>query len=136
ASRSVDSIVCPGNLGGLTLAPGLYTNATAVKLSGTGPLGILTLDAGVAGPTAVWIFQIGTTLTTDPGTSIVLAGGALPQNIYWQVGSSATIGTTCIFKGDILSHVSITVNTGATIDGRALSQTAAVTMDSNVITKP
>jgi hypothetical protein len=135
ASRSVDAISCPGNLGGLTLAPGLYTNSTSVMLSGTGPLGILTLDAG-GDPTAVWIFQIGSTFTSDPATSIVLAGGALPQNIYWQIGTSATLGTTCAFKGNILAQESITLNTGATLDGRALTQTAAVTMDSNTVTKP
>ncbi len=135
ASRSVDSISCPGNLGGLTLAPGLYTSSTSVMISGTGPLGILTLDAG-GDPTAVWIFQIGSTLTTDPATSIVLAGGALPNNIYWQVGTSATLGTTSIFKGNILAEASITLNTGATLDGRALTQTASVTMDAATITKP
>lgn len=135
ASRSVDSISCPGNLGGLTLAPGLYTSSTSVMISGTGPLGILTLDAG-GDPTAVWIFQIGSTLTTDPGTSIVLAGGALPENIYWQIGTSATLGTTCVFKGNILAEASITLNTGATLDGRALTQSASVTMDANTVTKP
>lgn len=131
----MDSISCPGNLGGLTLAPGLYTSSTSVMISGTGPLGILTLDAG-GDPTAVWIFQIGSTLTTDPATSIVLAGGALPNNIYWQVGTSATLGTTSIFKGNILAEASITLNTGATLDGRALTQTASVTMDAATITKP
>jgi hypothetical protein len=134
-SRATDSISCPGNLGGLTLAPGLYTNSTSVMISGTGPLGILTLDAG-GDSSAVWIFQMGSTLTTDPGTSIVLAGGALPENIYWQVGTSATIGTTCAFQGNILAEASITMNTGATLNGRALTQTASVTLDANIVTKP
>lgn len=133
--RTLDSISCPGNLGGLTLAPGLYTNSSSVILSGTGPLGILTLDAG-GDSTAVWIFQMGSSLTTDPGTSVVLSGGALQENVFWQVSSSATIGTTCLFKGNILCQESITLNTGAELLGRALTQTAAVTLDFNVVTRP
>jgi len=134
-SRSVNTISLPGQLGGLTLAPGLYVNASTSGISGTGANGILTLDAG-GNPNAVWIFQMGSTLITAPGTSIVLAGGAQAKNIYWSVGSSATLGTNSMFYGNILADQSITITTGATLIGRALTRVAAVTLDTNVVTKP
>ncbi len=134
-SRSVDIISLPGQLGGLTLAPGLYVNASTSGISGTGANGILTLDAG-GNPNAVWIFQMGSTLITAPGTSIVLAGGAQAKNIYWSVGSSATLGTNSMFYGNILADQSITITTGATLIGRALTRVAAVTLDTNIVTKP
>ncbi|KAF0243522.1 MAG: hypothetical protein FD180_3306 [Planctomycetota bacterium] len=135
AGRSTGVISCPSNLGGLTLAPGLYKSSSPVIISGTGPLGILTLDAQ-GDSTAVWVFQLGSSLITDPATSVVLSGGALAKNIYWQVSSSATLDTTCKFKGNILAEASISMKTGATLDGRALTQSAAVTLESNTITKP
>jgi len=135
-NRAVDAISCPGNVGGLTLAPGLYVSGSSIILSGSGPLGILTLDAQ-GDANAVWIFQMpSSSLTTDPGTSVVLSGGALAKNIFWQVGSSATLDTTCAFKGNILAQASITMLTGATLDGRALAQTAKVDLQSNTITRP
>jgi len=134
-SRSINAISLPGQLGGLTLAPGLYVNASTSGISGTGANGILTLDAG-GNANAVWIFQMGSTLITAPGTSIVLAGGAQAKNIYWSVGSSATLGTNSIFYGNILADQSITITTGATLIGRALTRVAAVTLDTNVVTKP
>ncbi|MEK7469014.1 MAG: ice-binding family protein [Planctomycetota bacterium] len=135
AGRSTGVISCPSNLGGLTLAPGLYKSSSPVIISGTGPLGILTLDAQ-GDANAVWVFQLGSSLITDPATSVVLSGGALARNIYWQVSSSATLDTTCKFKGNILAEASISLKTGATLDGRALTQSAAVTLESNTITKP
>ena len=132
--RSLDAISLPGQLGGLTLAPGLYVNSSTSGISGTGPLGILTLDAG-GDVNAVWIFKMGSTLITDPGTSIVLAGGARWENIYWSVGTSATIGTTCIFYGNILADQAISIKTGASLRGRALTRIAAVTLDFNVVDK-
>jgi hypothetical protein len=134
-SRSVNAISLPGQLGGLTLAPGLYVNASTSGISGTGANGILTLDAG-GNTNAVWIFKMGSTLITDPGTSIVLAGGAQAKNIYWSVGSSATLGTNSMFYGNILADQSITITTGATLIGRALTRVAAVTLDTNIVTKP
>jgi uncharacterized repeat protein (TIGR02543 family) len=133
--RSLNSISLPGQLGGLTLAPGLYTNSSTSGISGTGANGILTLDAQ-GNANAVWIFQIGSTLTTDPATSIVLAGGAQAANIFWIVGTSATLGTTSVFYGNILADQSITLRTGAVLNGRALTRIAAVTLDASTITKP
>ena len=134
-SRTLDAISLPGQIGGLTLAPGLYVNSSTSGISGTGPNGILTLDAG-GNPNAVWIFKMGSTLITAPGTSIVLAGGAQAKNIYWSVGTSATLGTNSSFFGNILADQSITINTGATLFGRALTRVASVTLDTNTVTKP
>lgn len=134
-SRSLNAISLPGQIGGLTLAPGLYVNSTTSGISGTGPNGILTLDAG-GNPNAVWIFKVGSTFITDAGTSIVLAGGAQAKNIYWSVGTSATLGTNSIFYGNILADQAITLTTGATLTGRALTRIAAVSLDTNSVTKP
>lgn len=132
-SRATNSISLPGQLGGLTLEPGLYVNSSTTGISGTGPQGILTLNGGA---NDVWIFKMGSTLITDPGTSIVLSGGAQAKNIYWIVGSSATLGTTSVFYGNILAEISITMNTGAELNGRALTRTGSVELDSNQVTKP
>jgi hypothetical protein len=123
--------VLPGNMSGLTFAPGLYTNASTVQLSA----GTVTLDAG-GDPNAVFIFQIGSTLTTIGSTQVVLAGGAQAKNVFWQVGTSATLGTNSIFMGTIMALQSVTLDTGATLTGRALARNGAVTMDSNIITAP
>ena len=133
--RSLNAISLPGQLGGLTLAPGLYSNSSTSGISGTGANGILTLDAQ-GNSNAVWIFQIGSTLNTDPATSIVLAGGAKAANIFWIVGTSATLGTTSVFYGSILADQAITLNTGAVLNGRALARIAAVTLDASTITTP
>ena len=132
--RSLSAISLPGQLGGLTLAPGLYVNSSTTGISGSGALGILTLDAG-GDPNAVWVFKMGSTLITTAGTSIVLAGGAKWENIYWSVGTSATLGTTSIFYGNILADQSITLTTGAVLHGRALTRVAAVTLDANTVDK-
>jgi len=123
AGRSVAPITVAGNIGGLTLAPGLYKSASSLAISS----GNLTLNAG-GNPNAVWIFQIASTLTTTSGLQVILAGGANPANIFWQVGSSATIGTTCVFQGNILAAVSISMLTGSTLAGRALAIGGAVTL--------
>jgi len=134
-ARSSNAISLPGQLGGLTLVPGLYVNSTSSGISGTGTNGILTLDAG-GNANAVWIFKMGSTLATDAGTSIVLTGGAQSKNIYWSVGSSATFGTNSIFYGNILADQSITLTTGATLYGRALTRIGAVTLETNIVIKP
>jgi len=138
-SRSTGAISLPGDLGGLTLTPGLYVNSSSTGISGTGANAILTLNAqGHAN--AVFIFKMASTLTMGPGTSIVLSGGAQAKNVFWQVGSSATLGTTCIFKGNILAAVSITVNNGAAVTGRLFAGsgggTGSVTVQSSTITVP
>jgi len=132
--RSLNAISLPGQLGGLTLAPGLYVNSSTSGISGTGPNGILTLDAG-GDPNATWIFKMGSTLITDAGTSIVLAGGAKWENIFWSVGTSATLGTNSIFYGNILADQSITLTTGASLRGRALTRIGAVTLDASIVDK-
>ena len=134
-SRSVNAITLPGNLGGLTYTPGLYVNSTSSGISGTGTSAIFTLD-GQGDANAVWIFKMGSTFTTDSGTSVVLAGGAQAKNVFWQVGSSATLGTNSIFKGNILAQDSVTLTTGVNLQGRALTQTGAVTLDTNTIVLP
>ena len=123
--------VLPGDMSGLTFTPGLYKTSSTVMLSA----GNVTLDAQ-GNANAVFIFQIGSTLTTLGGTQVVLAGGAQAKNIFWQVGSSATLGTTSIFYGTILALQSITLDTGATLHGRALARNAAVTLDTNVVDDP
>jgi Ice-binding-like/Bacterial Ig-like domain len=124
-----------GNIGGLTFTPGLYRSGTSTAISGGGNL---TLDAG-GDPNAVFIFQIASTLTTSSGFGVTLTGGAKPSQIFWQVGSSATIGTGSAFYGTILANTSITIVSGATLNGRALagavSGTGAVTLDNNTIVK-
>jgi hypothetical protein len=129
AGRTVGAILVAGNLGGQTLTPGLYKSTSSLEISS----GNLTLDA--QGDTnAVFIFQMGSTLTTTSGLQVILSGNARASNIFWQVGSSATFGTTSVFKGTIMALASITLTTGATLDGRALARTGAVTLDGNTIT--
>jgi hypothetical protein len=126
-SRTTGAVSVSGDLTGLTLAPGLYTSTTSLAISGA-----LTLTA-LGDPDAVFIIQTGTTLTTGSGSRIILAGGARASNIIWAVGSSATLGTNTDFKGTIMADQSITMNTGARLDGRALARIGAVTLDTNVI---
>lgn len=114
-------------LGGSTLGAGIYGSAT-LGLTGT-----LTLDAQ-GDPNAVFIFQAASTLVTASASRILLINGAQPCNVFWRVGSSATLGTNTGFAGNILAAQSITLNTGATLAGRALALNAATTLDSNVIT--
>jgi uncharacterized protein (TIGR03437 family) len=124
AGRTVAPITVAGNLGGMTLTPGLYKSTSSLAISS----GDLTLDAQ-GNANAVWIFQIASTLTTTSGRRVILAGGAQAANIFWQVGSSATIGTTSVFQGNILAAASISMLTGSTLSGRALASSGAVTVD-------
>jgi len=119
------------NLGGLTLTPGVYTFDSSAQLTGT-----LTLDAG-GNANARFDFQIGSTLTTASSSVVRVINGGVPDNVFWQVGSSATLGTTTEFEGNILAQTSITLNTRASIAcGRALAINGAVTMDTNFIDPP
>lgn len=118
-----------GNIGGMTLIPGLYKFTGGLAISGSN----LTLSGNA---TDVWIFQINSNLVVAEGIQVILTGGALPANIFWQVGTSATLGTTSVFKGIILADQSISMNTGATLDGRALASIGAVTIDVCTVTAP
>jgi hypothetical protein len=100
-----------------------------------GLTGTVTLDAQ-GDPNAVFIFQIGSALTTASGSTVALINGANPCNVFWQIGSSATLGTGSTFAGNILALTSITVTTGVTLNGRALARNAAVTLDSDLINRP
>lgn len=125
------TLTSPGDLGGQTLVPGVYTAASSINLTGT-----LTLDAQ-NNPNAVWVFQVGSTLITAPNSNVLLINGAAPCNVYWQVGSSATLDTNTAFVGTIMTLASVGMNTGASLDGRALAQSAgSVTLDTNRITRP
>lgn len=116
------------DLGGLTLTPGVYCFTTSAALTGT-----LTLDFQ-GNPNAQFVFKVGSTLTTASASSVVFInnGGAIcPANLYWQIGSSATLGTSSSFAGNILALSSITLTTGANLAGRALARNGAVTLDTN-----
>jgi hypothetical protein len=131
AGRSLGAVdVANADLGGRTLAPGLYKSSGTLSVTGN-----LTLDAK-GDPNAVFIFQSASSLNTAPGSQIILAGEASATNVYWQVGSSATLGTGSIFKGTILADQSVSLATGATLEGRALARIGAVTLESNAITLP
>jgi hypothetical protein len=129
ASRSATTTYSPiFDLGGQTLTSGVYNDPTSFGLTGT-----LTLDAK-GNPNAVWIFQTGSSLITAANSKINLIGGAQACHVFWEIGSSATLGTGTSFIGTILALTSITLTTGATVDGGLLAQNGAVTLDSNVIT--
>ncbi|MEA3191188.1 MAG: hypothetical protein QOD77_1770 [Thermoplasmata archaeon] len=122
--------VVGGELGGLTLGPGVYADDDApdsLAITGT-----LTLDGG-GDPSSVFIFQSGSTLITASGSNVVLINGAQSCNVFWQVTSSATLGSSSHLEGNILAQASITVGTGATIDGSALALDGAVTLAGNTI---
>jgi len=125
---STDIVTLSGNIGGLTLTPGLYKSTSSLAVSS----GDLTFSAnGDTG--AVFIIQIASSLTTTSGRQVILSDGAMASNIFWQVGSSATFGTTSVFKGTVMAMQSITFDTGATLDGKALAQAGGVTLEGNTI---
>ena len=116
-----------GDLAGRTLVGGVYKSASSLGLTGT-----LTLDAQ-GDPNSVFIFQAGSTLITASGSRVNLINGAQSCNVYWQVGSSATLGTGSVFAGNILALTSVTINDGVTVTGRALARNGAVTMINDTI---
>jgi hypothetical protein len=116
-----------GNIGGLTLAPGVYSWSTAVNISS---------DVTLSGSsTDVWILQVAQNLTLANATSVMLSGGALAQNVFWQVSGDVTFGTTSAFQGIVLGKTGISLGTGASVTGRLLAQTA-VTLQQNTIVSP
>jgi hypothetical protein len=123
AGRPSDQTI-GGDIGGLTLAPGVYTTASNL---------IISTDVILSGNSnSIWIFQIGGTLDISSGKKVILSGGAQAKNIFWQVAGATTLGTTSVFNGNILDQTNIAIQTGATLNGRALAQTA-VTLDSHKI---
>jgi hypothetical protein len=131
AGRTLCPVSVSGNLGGQTLAPGLYKSTGSLEISS----GDLTLDAQGDG-SAVFIFQMASTLQTTSGRQVILANGAKSANIFWQVGSAATLGTTSAFQGTIMADQAITLDTGASLNGRALARIGAVNLAGNAIVKP
>jgi Ice-binding-like/Bacterial Ig-like domain len=131
AGRTLCPVTVAGNLGGQTLVPGLYKSTSSLEITS----GDLTLDAQ-GDPDAVFLFQMASTLTTTTGRQVILSGGAKAGNVFWQVGSSATLGTGSIVKGTIMADQAITMGTGATLNGRALARIAGVSLDANAIVMP
>jgi LPXTG-motif cell wall-anchored protein len=128
ASRSTSATIT-SDLGGQSLVPGVYSGGAL------GLTGALTLNAQ-GDPNAVFVFQAASTLTTASASSVVLINGANPCNVYWQIGSSATLGTGTAFVGTVLALTSVSAKTGATVNGRLFARNGAVTLDTNVITRP
>ncbi len=118
------------DFGGSILTSGVYYGSSSIAITGN-----LTLDGG-DDPNAVWIFQAGSTLITSVGSNILLIGGAQASNVFWQVGTSATLGTNSNFAGTIMATDSITFNSGADLVGRAFASNGAVTLSSNFVTIP
>ncbi|MFB2599506.1 ice-binding family protein [Herbiconiux sp. P17] len=127
AAQAVDTNIS-GDLGNLTLLPGVYNAASSIGLTGA-----VTLN-GQGDPNAVFIFQIGSGLTTATSSSVVPINGARACNVFWQVGESATIGSSTSFVGTIMALTTITFGSGATVDGRALARNGSVTLNNNVFT--
>jgi hypothetical protein len=130
AGEAPDVVLPSADLTGLTLTPGVYENGSAVGLDTNGTL---TLN-GEGNPDSVFIFQVGSTLTTGTNSRISYINGAQPCNVFWQVGSSATLGTSSLFVGTILASQSISVNDTVTVDGRLLANHGAVTLIDDTIT--
>jgi hypothetical protein len=136
AAGTPGGIAITADIGGQTLPPGVYKATTTLGITG-----ILTLD-GSTNPNGTWIFQVGSALTTaaggvgTPASQVILIGGATAHNVFWETGSAATLGTNSIFAGTIMAQSSITVGTGATLNGRALARTGAVSLDSNPVNVP
>lgn len=126
----INQILSGQDLGGLTLTPGVYQFATSAQLTGT-----LTLDGqGLVNP--LFVFQIGSTLTMANFSIIDTINGADSDNVYFQVGSSATLGMDSVFQGDLISFTSNTLTTGASVDGHVIALNGAVTLDSNLVAVP
>ncbi len=129
AGQACDVDLTGLDLGGLTLRSGVYCFSTSAQLTGE-----LTLDVE-GNPNGVFIFKIGSTLTTAPDASVIFVNGGPSCNVFWQIGSSATLDTATVFAGDIVALTSITLNTGARVTGRLLARNGAVTLDSNNIAR-
>jgi hypothetical protein len=129
AAGRANPIGIPADIGGLVIPPGVYKAPVSLMITGT-----VTLD-GQNNPNSVFIFQMASTLTTSVNSSVLLINMANPCNVFWQVGSSATLNATSVFNGNILALASISLGTGAVVNGRTLARNGAVTMLSNIVTK-
>jgi type VI secretion system secreted protein VgrG len=129
AGKACNTPLTGQDLGGKTLSPGVYCFTSSAQVTGR-----LVLDAR-GNRNGFWVFQIASTLTTAPNASVVVGKGGRAGNVFWQVGSAATLGTRTTFTGTILAYSSITMNTGASLSGRALAR-AGVTMDTNDVHVP
>jgi hypothetical protein len=129
AARPVTATI-PTELGGTTVTPGAYNSAAGTF----GITGTVTLDAQ-GDPNAVFIFQAASTLITAAASNVSLINGAQASNVFWVVGSSATLGTGSTLQGTVMALASITVTTGATVNGRLLARNAAVTLDTDTVTR-
>lgn len=130
AAGRVNPKAVPADIGGMTLSPGLYKAPVSLMITGN-----VTLD-GKNDPNAVFIFQIPSTLITSVNSSVTLINKVNACNIFWEVGSSATLNTNSVFSGDILALASVSLGTGATVNGRAMARTGAVTLLDNTVTAP
>jgi ice-binding like protein/Big-like domain-containing protein len=131
ATRNLGAIPIIADLGGQTLTPGLYNGSSSLAIS----LGNLTLDA-LGEEDAVFLIQAGSSLTTASSSQVILTNGAKSSNVYWLIGSFATLGSTSVFEGTIMANDAITLNTGAVLNGRALARVGAVTLDDNDVVTP
>jgi hypothetical protein len=122
-----DTELGAGDIGGMTLEPGVYAWATGLTI----PTDVTLMGSA----TDVWIFQIAEDLTLSSGASVVLSGGAVSENVFWQVAGLVDLGTTAHCEGIILTQTSITLRTGASVDGRLFAQTA-VDLDGNTVVEP
>jgi hypothetical protein len=131
------SIPIVADLSGLTLTPGVYKASSSLGILSVapGPLSIVTLD-GLGDANAVFVFQVGSALTTATGTQVKLTNGTQAKNVFWACGSAATLGVNSTFNGNILATTDITVATGAIVNGRLLAHTGQVNLDSNLVTVP
>ncbi len=129
AAGRVNPNAVPADIGGMVIAPGLYRAPVSLAITGN-----VTLD-GQNNPNSVFIFQMASTLTTASNSSVSLINSANACNVFWQVGSAATLNTGSVFNGNILAQSSISLGTGATLNGRLLARSGAVTLLSNIITK-
>jgi hypothetical protein len=131
AAGRTNPTLLPADIGGMTLRPGLYKAMTSLTITGN-----VTLD-GHNDADSVFIFQVPTKLTMSVGSSVTLSGRAKARNIFWQVGTSATLKKASVFKGIILAHASISLGTGARVaNGRLLARNGAVTLLRNIVTEP
>jgi hypothetical protein len=129
AAGRVNPTAVPADIGGMVIGPGLYKAPVSLAITGN-----VTLD-GQNNPNSVFIFQMASTLTTSVNSTVTLLNRANACNIFWQVGSSATLNTASSFNGNILALQSISLGTGATVNGRVLARNGAVTLLSNIVTK-